>query len=536
MNNLVFLAGNNVWLIIILSLVALAIGVVGGFFVLRYLFKKSGKDANKIIEDAKKAAEEKRRNIVIEAQQEAFKLKQNTDKEIKALKQETDREIKEKRKSVNDLEQKILQREERLDNRSNNLDKREEGLNVKEQKIDQVKADLDKQFAKANELIDEQNKKLIEISGLKVEDAKKIILERIENEMADEVAVVIKEAEDKAKVECNKKAQMLLANAIQQYASDAVSEKTVSVVPLPNDEMKGRIIGREGRNIRSIEASTGVDLIIDDTPEAVVISCFDPIRREIARRTLEALISDGRIQPSRIEELVNKFKKELDNETREAGEKAIYEVGVGKMHPELIKLVGRLKFRTSYGQNALAHSKEVAFLTGKLAAEIGLNETLARRAGLLHDIGKAADHEMEGSHVDIGVELATRYRENPIVINAIASHHGDKEATDMISLLVCAADTISAARPGARSESIENYIKRLTQLEEICNEFKGVDKSYALQAGREIRVMVKPTEVDDTLAYKLARDIRLKIENTLTYPGTIKVTVIRETRVQETAK
>lgn len=535
MNTLVFLE-SNVGLLILLPLIALALGVVLGYFVVNYFFKKSGKEAAKIIEDAKKTAEENRKKTVVETKHELYSLKQENEKEIKALKQEADREIKEKQKSVNDLEKKLLQREERLDNRSNNLDKREEGLSTKEQKIDQMKSDLDKQYAKANELIEEQNKKLIEISGLKVDDAKKIILERIENEMADEIAVVIKEAEDKAKVESNKKAQMILANAIQQYAGDSVSEKTVSVVPLPNDEMKGRIIGREGRNIRSIEASTGVDLIIDDTPEAVVISCFDPVRREIARRTLEALISDGRIQPSRIEELVNKFKKELDNELREAGEKAIYEVGVGKMHPELIKLVGRLKYRTSYGQNALSHSKEVAFLTGKLAAEIGLNETLARRSGLLHDIGKAADHEMEGSHVDIGVELATRYREHPIVINSIASHHGDKEATDMIALLVAAADTISAARPGARSESIENYIKRLTQLEEICNEFKGVDKSYALQAGREIRVMVKPTEIDDNLAYKLARDIRVKIENTLTYPGTIKVTVIRETRVQETAK
>ena len=535
MNTLVYL-GISVGIFVPVIVVALALGVAGGYLVLRYILMKSGKDAKKIIEEAKKTAETHRREAVMELKQELRNMRQESDKENQAKKIAAEREIDEKKKAANELEQKLLQREERLDNRSNNLDKREEILNVKEQKIDQVKADLDGQFAKANELIEEQNKKLIEISGLKVEDAKKIILERIENEMADEVAVVVKEAEDRAKVESNKKSQMILANAIQQYAGDAVSEKTVSVVPLPNDDMKGRIIGREGRNIRAIEASTGVVLIIDDTPEAVVISCFDPIRREIAKRTLEALISDGRIQPSRIEELVAKFKKELDNEIREAGEKAIYEVGVGKMHPELIKLVGRLKFRTSYGQNALSHSKEVAFLTGKLAAEIGLNETLARRAGLLHDIGKAADHEMEGSHVDIGVELATRYRENPVVINAIASHHGDKEATDMISLLVAAADTISAARPGARSESIENYIKRLTQLEEICNEFKGVDKSYALQAGREIRVMVKPTEIDDTLAYKLARDIRIKIENTLTYPGTIKVTVIRETRVQETAK
>ncbi len=521
---------------IIVTVLALLIGAAATFVVNRLYNIKIGRDANKIIDDAKKAAEDNRKREVLETKQELYRLKQDSEKEIRQMKADADREIKERKKSAVELEQKLSQREERLDNRSNNLDKREEGLNQKESKVDQRKAQLDAEFGKVEQLIEEQNKKLIEISGMKVEEAKKIILERIEDEMSQEIAVVIKEAEDKAKSEVNRKAQSLLANAIQQYANDSISEATVSVVPLPNDEMKGRIIGREGRNIRAIEASTGVDLIIDDTPEAVVLSSFDPIRREIARRTLETLISDGRIQPSRIEELVAKFKKELDTELREIGEKAVFETGIGKVHPELIKLIGRLKFRTSYGQNALAHSTEVAFLAGKLAAEIGLNEIVARRAGLLHDIGKAADHEMEGSHVDIGVELANRYRENATVIDAIASHHGDKEPTTIIAQLVAAADTLSAARPGARSESIENYIKRLTQLEDICNEFKGVEKSYALQAGREIRVLVKPSEVDDVLAHKLARDMRIKIENTLSYPGTIKVTVIRETRVYETAK
>lgn len=534
---LLFLAGVTDFLIpILVGIVCLALGIGAGIFIIISINKKKGIDAEKIIEEAKKTAEENRKKTVIETKQELYKLKQDSEKEIKQAKADADHEIKERKKSVTELEQKLSQREERLDNRSTNLDKREEGLNAKEQKIDQKKSELDKQFAKVDELIAEQNQKLIEISGLKVEEAKKIILVRIEEEMSQEIAGVIKEAEEKAKAESAKKAQVLLANAIQQYSNEAVGEKTVSIVALPNDEMKGRIIGREGRNIRAIEASTGVDLIIDDTPEAVVISSFDPIRREIARRTLEALVTDGRIQPSRIEELVAKFKKDLDQELKEVGDKAVFDTGIGKVHPELVKLIGRLKYRTSYGQNALDHSLEVAFLAGKLAAEIGLNEILARRAGLLHDIGKAMDSEVEGSHVDIGVELATRYRENATVIDAIASHHGDKEATTIIALLVAAADTLSAARPGARSESLENYIKRLTQLEEICNGFKGVEKSFALQAGREIRVIVKPTEVDDTLAYKLARDIRIKIENTLTYPGTIKVTVIRETRVQETAK
>lgn len=521
---------------IIASILLLVLGIGVGYYIFKEQYKKAGKSAEKIIEDANKAVEENRKRVLVETKQEIFKLKQENEKEIRNLKQEAEREIRERRKAAADLENKLAQREERIDNRLINLDRREESLNQKETRIDQIRAELEKQSSKLDELIEEQNHKLFEVSGLSVEEAKQIILERVEEDMTMEIAAVIKEAEEKAKLEVNRKSQSLLANAIQQYAADAVMEKTVSVVPLPNDEMKGRIIGREGRNIRAIEASTGVDIIIDDTPEAVVLSCFDPIRREIARRTMETLVADGRIQPSRIEELVSKFRKELDTEIREAGEKAVFEVGIGRIHPELIKLIGRLKFRTSYGQNALSHSMEVAFLAGKLAAEIGLSEVKAKRAGLLHDIGKAVDHEMEGSHVEIGIELAQRFKESPEVIDAIASHHGDHEPTSIISQLVAAADTLSAARPGARSESLENYIKRLTKLEEICNEFKGVDKSYALQAGREIRILVKPEEVGDVEAYKLARDIRQKIEDNVNYPGTIKVTVIRETRVHEVAK
>ena len=532
------LMGNflEVSIYVITSILLILIGFGIGYYAFHKKYEKAGKSAQKIIEDAKRLADENRKNMLVETKQEIYRLKQESEKEIRNLRNEVEREIRERRRIVDDLERKLAQREERLDARSANLDKREEVLNLKEQKNDERKSMLDEQYSKVEELIEEQSKKLLEISGLDIEEARSIILQRVEDKMANEIALLIKDAEDKAKAEVSRKAQSLLANAIQQYASETVSEKTISVVPLPNDEMKGRIIGREGRNIRAIEANTGVDIIIDDTPEAVVLSCFDPIRREIARRTLEALIADGRIQPSRIEELVAKSKKEMDNELRETGEKAVFETGIGRVHPEIIKLIGRLKFRTSYGQNALSHSLEVAFLSGKLAAEIGENEILARRAGLLHDIGKAADHEMEGSHVDIGLELAQKYREHPVVIDAIGSHHSDREPKTIIAQLVAAADTLSAARPGARSESLENYIKRLTKLEDICNEFKGVDKSYALQAGREIRILVKPEEIDDVQAYKLARDIRLKVENDLHYPGTIKVTVIRETRVHEIAK
>ncbi len=519
-------------ILLILLVIALA-ACVGAYFLalskgkvqIEKKYNDLGKTAENIIENAKKEAEARRRELVSE-----------TKKEIASLKGEYEKEVSAKKNSLQDLEKKLEQREDRLDSRTASLDKREDSLVIKENKIEETKVALEKRSNRIEELIDEQEKKLFEISSLTQNEAKEIIMQKTEEEMAMEIAVYIKEVEEKAKAEATKKSQTILANAIQQYANETIQEKTVSVVSLPNDEMKGRIIGREGRNIRSIEAVTGVDLIIDDTPDSIVISCFDPIRREIARRTLEILVSDGRIQPPRIEEVFNKCQKELENEIREEGEKAVFETGIGKIHPELIKTIGKLHFRTSYGQNALAHSKEVAFLAGKLAVEIGLDEILARRAGLLHDIGKASDHEVEGSHVEIGVEIATKFRENETVIDAIASHHGDKEATTIIAHLVAAADTLSAARPGARSESLDNYIKRLQALEELSNEFKGVEKTYALQAGREVRVLVKPEEITDAEAAKLARDIKKKIETTMNYPGTIKVTVIREVRVQEVAR
>lgn len=521
------------WLGILLIVVALVGGaVVAYFFALNKgkalteeKYEKLGKEAKKIISDAEETAASKQKEMIAEAK-----------KDIQSLRDAYAAEVKEKKLQLQEENNKLERRENSLDNRSDNLDKREASLIVKENKLEDRIAEVEKRNNKIEELINEQERKLMEIAGLNQDEAREIVFAKLREEMAMEMAIYVKDEVEKAKYESTHKSQMILANAIQQYANETIQEKTVSVIALPNDEMKGRIIGREGRNIRAIEAVTGVDLIIDDTPDSVVISCFDPVRREIARRTLEILVSDGRIQPPRIEEVFSKCTKELENEMREEGEKAVFEIGIGKIHPELVKLIGRLHFRTSYGQNALQHSKEVAFLAGKLAAEIGEDEILARRAGLLHDIGKATDHETEGSHVEIGIEIATKFRENATVIDAIASHHGDQEATTVIAHLVAAADTLSAARPGARSESLDNYIKRLQQLEELTNEFKGVEKTFALQAGREVRIIVKPEEITDAEAYMLARDVKNKIESTMNYPGNIKVVVIREIRVQETAR
>ena len=525
MNVLILNVFVQVLLPILIGIICLGAGLALGIYIINQKFKKAQTSAEIILEEARKQAKEDQKETIKE-----------TKIEVQQLRSEANSDIQTRRNAVAELEKKVNQRELRIDNRSDSLDKREDIIISKEKHIDNLKADIEQRNTKSVQVLEEQEQKLLKISNLSEDEAKKLVMEKVENDMSIEIAGYIQDKEEEAKTIAKKKATVILANAIQQYSTEVIQEKCVSVVELPNDEMKGRIIGREGRNIRAIEAATGVDLIIDDTPEAVVISSFDPVRREIARRTMETLIKDGRIQPSRIEDLVEKYKSELDTETREIGEKIVFQVGIGKIHPELVKLIGKLKFRTSYGQSVLAHSVEVALLTGKMAAELGANELLARRAGLLHDIGKSMDAEMEGSHVDIGVELANRYHEKPEVINAIASHHGDVEANNIISVLVSASDTLSAARPGARNESLENYIKRLTQLEEICNEFAGVEKSYALQAGREIRVIVKPDKVDDKTTYKLARDIKAKIEGNLQYPGTIKVVVIRETRVNEIAK
>lgn len=474
---------------------------------------------------AKKEADDYRKQIILEAKQE-----------IHNQKADFERDIKERRANVVASEERLARREEMLNNRSNNLDKREDNLALKELKLDEKKAEIDILNSKVEELLVEQEQRLVEISGMSVEQAREIIMKNVEEAMSDEITAYLKDREEEAMNEADMKAKELLTLAIQKYASDITAERTVSVVDLPSEEMKGRVIGREGRNIRTFEALTGVDLIIDDTPEAVVLSGFDPIRREVARRALVSLVDDGRIHPGRIEEVVIRSQAEVDTFIREVGENAVFEANVGKVHPDLIKLLGRLNFRTSYGQNVLRHSIEVAFLAGKLAAELGQNETLARRAGLFHDIGKAVDHEVEGSHVDIGVDLVRRYKEPKEVIDAIASHHGDKEPKTIIAALVAAADAVSAARPGARSESVENYLKRLEALEGVATNVEGVDKAYAIQAGREIRVVVQPEKIDDQTTFKIARQIKEEIEATLQYPGTIKVTVIRETRATDVAK
>ena len=474
--------------------------------------------ARAIIDEAVKAAETKKREALLEVKEESIKTKN-----------ELDKEIKDRRSEIQRNERRVEQKEANLDKKLEAIERREQSFAVKEEEIKRQKAEV----AKLNE---ERIQELERISGLTSEQAKEYLLKTVEEDVKLDTAKLIKEMEHQAKEEAGKKAKEYVVNAIQKCAADHVAETTISVVQLPNDEMKGRIIGREGRNIRTLETMTGVDLIIDDTPEAVILSGFDPIRREVARIALEKLIVDGRIHPARIEEMVEKAQKEVENMIREEGEAATLEVGVHGIHPELVRLLGRMKFRTSYGQNALKHSIEVAQLSGLLAAEIGVDVRIAKRAGLLHDIGKSVDHEMEGSHIQLGVELCRKFKESATVINAVEAHHGDVEPESLIACLVQAADTISAARPGARRETLETYSNRLKKLEDITNSFKGVDKSFAVQAGREVRIMVVPEQISDADMVLLARDVSKQIEAELEYPGQIKVNVIRESRVTDYAK
>lgn len=475
-------------------------------------------EARKILDKAVKDGEDRKREILLEAKEEALKTKN-----------EIDKEVRERRAEVQKSEARVMQKEENLDRKLENADKREAALVAKEEKLTKQRAEVDKMSKK-------RVQELERISGLTSEQAKDFLLKTLEEDVKLDEAKIIKEAENEAREEADKKAKEIVVNAIQRCSVDHVAESTISVVQLPSDDMKGRIIGREGRNIRTLETLTGVELIIDDTPEAVVLSAFDPVRREVARLALEKLIIDGRIHPARIEEMVEKAQKEVDNSIREAGENAVLEVGVHGLNTEEVKLLGRMKYRTSYGQNALKHSIEVAELCGLLAGEVGEDVRIAKRAGLLHDIGKAVDHEREGSHIELGVEICKKYKESPVIINAVAAHHGDCEPESLIAVLVQAADAISASRPGARRETLDAYTQRLQKLEEITNEFKGVEKSYAVQAGREVRIMVIPEQVSDADMVIMARDISKRIEEELQYPGQIKVNVIRESRVTEFAK
>ena len=513
-----------------MPVIAIIVLVLGILLILAGLYLiKSNKDkaekignaeekARNIIDEALKAAETKKREGLLELKEETLRNKN-----------ELERESKERRSELQKFEKRVLAKEEALDRKADSLEKRESQLTSREDKLNKRQAEVDA-------LSEKRVQELERISGLTSEQAKDYLLKTVEDEVKHETAMLVKELETRAKEEAGKKAKEYVVTAIQKCAADHVAETTISVVPLPNDEMKGRIIGREGRNIRTLETMTGVDLIIDDTPEAVILSSFDPIRREVARIALEKLIVDGRIHPARIEEMVEKAQKEVETQIREDGENAAMDVGVHGIHPELLKLLGRMKFRSSYGQNALKHSIEVAQLSGLLAGEIGVDVRMAKRAGLLHDIGKSIDHEVEGSHIEIGVNLCKKYKESPIVINAVAAHHGDVEPESLIACIVQAADAISAARPGARRETLETYTNRLKQLEDITNQFKGVEKSFAIQAGREIRVMVVPEHVNDSEMVLLARDIAKQIEAELEYPGQIKVNVIRESRAVDYAK
>ena len=516
---------NDMIISILLVLIGFFVGIVAVFIINYIRETHASKKIEKMLEDAKTGVEKIKRDYILEAKEETYKLKN-----------EAEREIKEKKSELKESEERLLSRESSMDRRDQMLQNREIALEEKENILNNKQKEVQEEQSKVEYLRKEQLDLLEKIAGFTKDEAKELVMQKVEDMMKLEVASYIKEKEMEAKLEADKKAKSLLVSSMQKYAGDVAGEQTVTVVTLPNDDMKGRIIGREGRNIRTIEAVTGVDLIIDDTPEAIVLSSFDPLRREMARVTIETLIKDGRIHPTRIEEIYDKVSKDMKEKIIEYGESALFELGITKMDPELVELIGRLYFRTSFGQNALTHSIEVAHLAGILAAEIGENATIAKRAGLLHDIGKAIDHEVEGSHVELGRDLAKKYKENDIVVNAIESHHGDVPATSIIAELVAIADALSASRPGARNDSVENYIKRLKELEAIGNDIEGVDKTFAVQAGRELRVVVKPEEVNDLESHKIARDIKNKIEGQLQYPGTIKVTVIREVRATEEAK
>ncbi len=508
--------------VVLMILAALVVGLGGGYFI------------RKMIAEAKiSSAESASKKIIEEANQEAASMKRESQLEAKEeahrMRSELDKEVKERRTELQRLERRLDQKEESLDRKLNNVEKKEEELRLKEEENYKFREELEK-------LEQKQLSELEKISSMTTEEAKDVLLQRVRNEIEHEMITMVKDMESQAKAEAEKKSREIVTLAIQRYAADHVSESTVSVVSLPNDEMKGRIIGREGRNIRALETLTGIDLIIDDTPEAVIISGFDPIRREVARLALEKLVSDGRIHPARIEEIVEKTRKEVDGQIKEEGERATFESRVHGLHPDLVVLLGKLKFRTSYGQNVLQHSIEVSHLAGMMASELGLDVNFAKRAGLLHDIGKAIDHETEGSHVHIGAELAKKYKESGNIVNAIEAHHGDVDFQTLEAVLIQSADAISAVRPGARRETLEAYIKRLEKLENIADSFEGVEKSYAIHAGREIRIMVKPDRIDDYTSIQVARDIVKKIEGELEYPGQIKVTVIRETRAVDYAK